>query len=131
MCGCWSMKTTALTAVVYSLWYWFIYLVFMCSSLFVLHLPGSFLCITGANLFLTSPESTERPPSQTFIFVQRRAASSVRAFPASKKMSPVRHRDEWQAPTTAPDCREIQIMKRQLLVVITAVAVAHLSDSRT
>src|SRR6266498_4793561 len=75
--------------------YWLIYLVFICSSLVVLHLPGLFLCTTGANLFLASPDSTERPPSQTFIFVQRRAASRVRAILASKKMSPVRHRAEW------------------------------------
>ena len=57
--------------------------------------------------FLASIESTERPPSQTFIFVQRRAAPRVRAIPASKKMSPVRHRAEWQSPTTAPGCRLI------------------------
>src|SRR6266498_1654897 len=44
--------------------YWLIYLVFICSSLFVLHLPGLFLCTTGANLFLASPESTERPPGR-------------------------------------------------------------------
>src|SRR5882762_4466441 len=31
-------------------------------------LAGLFLCKTGANLFLASPELAERPPSQTFIF---------------------------------------------------------------
>src|SRR5437660_3425574 len=48
-------------------------------------LPVLFLCTTGANLFLASPESTERPPSQTFMFVQRRAASRVGAVPPSRK----------------------------------------------
>src|SRR6266498_5394002 len=87
--------------------YWLIYLVFICSSLVVLHLPGLFLCTTGANLFLASPDSAERASGQTFVFVQRRAASIVRAITASKKMSPVRHRDEWQSPKTAPGCRLI------------------------
>ena len=85
--------------------YWIIYLVFICSSLFGLHLPSLFLCKTGANLFLASPGSRERPPGQRFIFVQRRAASRVRAIFASKKMSPVRHCDEWQSPTTEPGFR--------------------------
>jgi len=53
--------------------------------LVVLLLPGLFLCTTGANLFLASPESTKRLPSQTFIFVQSDAVSNVRVLPASKK----------------------------------------------
>src|SRR5258708_4116175 len=45
----------------------------------------------------------DRTPAKTDVYIrsQRRAASRVRAIPASKKMSPVRHRDEWQSPMTA------------------------------
>src|SRR6185369_610379 len=47
--------------------YWIIYLVFICSSLFGIHLPVLFLCKTGANLFLASFGSRERPAGQRFI----------------------------------------------------------------
>jgi hypothetical protein len=51
----------------------------------VLPLPGLFLCTTGANLFLAWPELTERPPNQTFLFVQSDAVSNARVLPTSKK----------------------------------------------